>query len=366
MLHSLVRCHALPPPSQLCRVFFCTGTSASSSGATASPDTHFMVEYLVSTCGFSVDVASKVSKSLRRIQSTENADVVLGFLRSQGLVGANLRKVISWRPGMLGWDVETNLAPRFKVLRDMGLSESDIMDIAPRHPFVIGFNRESTLLPRFKAWESLFGSREILLKNLRRSKWFFSSNIENVVRPNMNFLRDECGIPEERISLVLKRSPGFFTQKPDSLRALVDRADGIGIPRESKMFLWILDVLHLVSREKFEAQVKIMNSFGLSYSDFIAAMKKYPRFLWLSTGALQRKMEFLVKDVGITPSDITKLPVFLTFSLEKRIEVFISSVVTPSPAFHLPSFGQDQFGTVCRNVTCIRIRRWKTLDNSQQ
>ncbi|KAG6484177.1 hypothetical protein ZIOFF_060972 [Zingiber officinale] len=59
----------------------------------------------------------------------------------------------------------------------------------------------------------------------------------------MNFLRDECGISEERISIVLKSHPGFFVQKPDSFRPLVDRADGIGIPQESKMFIWILDVL---------------------------------------------------------------------------------------------------------------------------
>ncbi|KAG6488186.1 hypothetical protein ZIOFF_056945 [Zingiber officinale] len=56
----------------------------------------------------------------------------------------------------------------------------------------------------------------------------------------MNFLRDECGISEERISIVLKC---FFVRKPDSFWALVDRADEIGIPQESKMFIWILDVL---------------------------------------------------------------------------------------------------------------------------
>ncbi|XP_074570970.1 uncharacterized protein LOC141827581 [Curcuma longa] len=319
MLRFLVRRHAFPPPSQLCRIFFCTGTSASSSGAAASPDPHFMVEYLVSTCGFSVDAASKVSKSLPRIQSTENPDVVLGFLRSQGLDGANLRKVISWRPGLLGWDVETNLAPKFQFLRDMGLSESDIIDVVLLHPTIIGLNFQNTLLPRLKVWESLFGSKEILVKNLRRCGWFLSSNIENVVRPNTNFLRDECGIPEEQLSLVIRRHPCFIVQNPESLRALVDRAEGIGIPRGSGMFHWILDVLHRVSREKFEAHVKLMNSFGWSNSEFVAAIKKYPTFLWLSTEALQRKMKFFINNVGSTPSDIAKHPVVLQFSLEKRL-----------------------------------------------
>ncbi|KAG6485871.1 hypothetical protein ZIOFF_054438 [Zingiber officinale] len=187
MLRSLVRRHALPPSTPLLCVLFSTGTSVSSSGVTASPDPHFMVEYLMNTCGFSADVASKVSK------------------------------IIAWKPGLLGRDVETNLAPKFKFLRDMGLSESDIIVIVRRNPIVIAFNCENALLPRFKVWESSFGSKEILLKNLRRRSWFFSSNIDNVVRPNINFLRDECGIPEDRVSLVIKRDPGFIAQNPDTI-----------------------------------------------------------------------------------------------------------------------------------------------------
>ncbi|KAG6488190.1 transcription termination factor MTERF8, chloroplastic-like [Zingiber officinale] len=318
MLRFPVRHRFLPPSTLLRRVLFSNGTSAS-SGATASLDPHFLVEYLMNTCGFSADVASKVSKSLPRSQSTEKADAVLGFFRSQGLDDTNLRRILAWKPGLLGWDVETNLAPKFKLLREMGLSESDIIVIVRRHPIVIGSNSENTLLPRFKVWESLLGSKEMLLKHLRRCGWFFSSNIENVVRPNINFLRDECGIPEDRVSLVIKRQPSFITQNPDALRALVDRTAGFGVPRESIMFIWVLNALYRVSREKFEAHVKLMNRFGWSNSEFVAAIQKHPTFLLLSTEALQRKMEFLIKIVGSTPSDIAKHPMVLELSLEKRL-----------------------------------------------
>ncbi|XP_042422793.1 uncharacterized protein LOC122010356 isoform X2 [Zingiber officinale] len=180
MLRYLVRRHALPPSMQLRLVFFSAGTSVSSSGVAASPDPLFMVEYLVNTCGFSADDASKVSKSLPRNKSTENPDVVLGFLRYQGFDGANLRKVISLRPRLLGCHVEKNLAPKFQIFRDMGLSESDVIDVVLLHPAIIDLNFQNTLLPRLKVWESLFGSKEILLNNLRRHGWFMTTNIENV------------------------------------------------------------------------------------------------------------------------------------------------------------------------------------------
>ncbi|KAG6488177.1 transcription termination factor MTERF8, chloroplastic-like [Zingiber officinale] len=318
MFHSLVRRRAFPPPTQLRLVSFSTGASASSSGATASPDPHFLAEYLVDTCGFSADDASKVSKSFRRFRSTEKPDAVLGFFRSQGLDGANLRKIISWKPRLLGWDVETNLAPKFNFLRDMGFSVSDAVKVVMRHPGILSLNVQNTLLPRLKVWESLFGSREILLKNLRRRSRFICNN-DNLVRPNLNFLRDECGIPEEQVFLVIKRDPSFMVQNLDAIRALVNRADEIGIPRESRMFLWIVFALRRVSREKFEARVKIMNSFGWSNSDYVAVVKKHPTLIWVSTEALQRKMEFLIKDVGMAPLDIAKHSTFLDLSLEKRL-----------------------------------------------
>ncbi|KAG6485872.1 hypothetical protein ZIOFF_054439 [Zingiber officinale] len=141
---------------------------------------------------------------------------------------------------MLGCDVETDLAPKFNFLHDMGLSEFNAVNVVMRHHIILSLNVQNMFLPKLKVWESLFGSREILLKNL----W-------------------SCNRLD---SLVLKRQPSFFLQKPDSLRALVDGVEGIGIAGGSEMFLSILDVLHKASREKFEAHVKLMNSFGWTYS----------------------------------------------------------------------------------------------------
>lgn len=109
--------------------------------------------------------------------------------------------------------METNLAPNFQFLRDMGISKSDLVNVILLHPILI-----SLKVQKLKAWESLFGSRETLLKNLRRSSWFLSNSIDNVVRPNRNFLRDECGITEEQVSLIFRRHPTFIVQSLDSLR----------------------------------------------------------------------------------------------------------------------------------------------------
>ncbi|THU42896.1 hypothetical protein C4D60_Mb00t08820 [Musa balbisiana] len=139
------------------------------------------------------------------------------------------------------------------------------------------------------------------------------------MHPNLKFLTDECGIPEERVSIIVKRSPRFITQKPESLRALVVRADELGVPRQSRMYMWTLDVFHNVSKERFEAKVELMRSFGWSESEFSSAVRKNPTFLGISHDMLRRKVDFFFNVVGYTPSFIADKSNLLLYSLQKRI-----------------------------------------------
>ncbi|CAL9122847.1 unnamed protein product [Musa acuminata var. zebrina] len=168
-------------------------------------------------------------------------------------------------------------------------------------------------------WESLLGSRELVLKHLKKTRWFFFSSVEKTLHPNLKFLRDECGIPEERVSVVLRSHPKLISQKPESLRALVARADELGMPRQSRMFVRTLDALHNVSQERFEAKVELMRSFGWSESEFSSAVRKAPTFLCISLDMLRRKVEFFINVVGYTPSFIASHPNLLLLSLQKTV-----------------------------------------------
>uniref|UniRef100_A0A804KZT1 Mitochondrial transcription termination factor family protein n=1 Tax=Musa acuminata subsp. malaccensis TaxID=214687 RepID=A0A804KZT1_MUSAM len=324
-LRSVLRRNRLLPLFETCRLrdrlFFSSSVDAAAVtvGGTMSPDPHFMVEYLVNSCGFSPSEAAKFSKSLAHLRSTEKPDDVLNFMRSQGFDGAGIRKVISADPRYLCYNVEKNLAPKFQFLRDLGLSESDIVDAILKNNGILHYNVHRYLVPKLEMWESLLGSRELVLKHLKKSRWFFFSSVEKTLQPNLKFLRDECGIPEERVSVVLRSDPKFISQKPESLRALVARADELGMPRQSRMFVRTLVALHNVSKERFEAKVELMRSFGWSESEFSSAVRKSPTFLGISLDMFRRKVEFFINVVGYTPSFIASQPSILLFSLQKRI-----------------------------------------------
>ncbi|XP_064985937.1 uncharacterized protein LOC135625288 [Musa acuminata AAA Group] len=323
-LRSALRRNSLLPLFETCRLvdilFFSSSVNdAAAVGGTISPDPHFMVEYLVNSCGFSSSEAAKFSKPLVHLRSTKNPDAVLNFMRSQGFDGDGIRKLISGDPRYLCYNVEKNLAPKFQFLRDLGLSESDVVDVIRNNEEILCRNVHRFLVPKLEIWESLLGSRELVLKHLKKSRWFFFSSAEKTLYPNLKFLRDECGIPEERVSVVVRSRPQLISLKPDSLRALVVRADELGMPRQSRMFMWTLSVFHNVSKERFEAKVELMRSFGWSESEFSSAVRKNPTFLCMSLDMMRRKMEFFINIVGYTPSFIASQPTILLYSLQKRV-----------------------------------------------
>ncbi|THU52678.1 hypothetical protein C4D60_Mb10t06460 [Musa balbisiana] len=246
-----------------------------------------MVEYLVNSCGFSPSMAAKFSKPLAHLRSTEKLEAVLNFMRSQGFDGVGIRKLISWNPKYLCFNVETNLAPKSQFLRDLGLLESDIVNAIARNHDILGLNVHRALVPRLEMWESLMGSRELVLKHLKKTRWFFCSSVEKKLH--------------------------------QSLRALVVRADELGTPWLSRMFVRTLDVLHKLSKEMFEAKVELMRSFGWSDSEFSSAARKAPTFLGMSLNMMRRKMEFFINVVGYTPSFVASQPIFLLYSLQKRV-----------------------------------------------
>uniref|UniRef100_A0A804KZU8 Mitochondrial transcription termination factor family protein n=1 Tax=Musa acuminata subsp. malaccensis TaxID=214687 RepID=A0A804KZU8_MUSAM len=175
--------------------------SIAAVGGTISPDPYFMVEYLMNSCGFSPSKAAKFSKPLAHLRSNEKPEAVLNFMRSQGFDGVGIMKLISWNPKYLCFNVETNLAPKFQFLCDLGLSESDIVVAIVKNHDILGLNVHRSFVPRLEMLESLLGSRDLVLKLLKKTRWFFSSGVEKKLHPNLKFLRDECGIPEERLSL---------------------------------------------------------------------------------------------------------------------------------------------------------------------
>ncbi|XP_010937024.1 uncharacterized protein [Elaeis guineensis] len=301
------------------RLLSTADAGAVAPGENPSPKPYYMAEYLARSCGFSPDKAAEAaSKYLRRIKSPQLPDSVLDFCKSHGFDDADIRKLVSRNPRCLGLDVEETLAPKFRALRDLGFSQSDIAHLILCNPSVLNLRFPHNVLPKIELWRDLLGSNELLIKRLKRNQWLFGYSIAKTILPNLSLLR-ACGISDKRISSVAKQRPSIVCQKTESLQALADRVEGLGVSRHSGMFVWTLLSLHSVSRTTFEAKKKLMKSLGWSDSEFLSACRRQAPFLSKSAKTIQRKMEFLVKETGCEPSYVARYPELLMMSLEKRL-----------------------------------------------
>ncbi|XP_008809521.2 uncharacterized protein LOC103721197 [Phoenix dactylifera] len=294
---------------------FTTAVAASAGNLSAEP--HFMADYLVASCGLSPEKAAEASKPLRRIKSRQQPDSVMDFFKKHGFDDSHLKKLISWYPRWLAFDVEKTLAPKFRALHDLGFTGPALTHIVLSNPVVINHSLHH-VVSKIQFWRDLLGSDEHLKKFLKGNQWLLGRSIEKTIQPNLSVLKD-CGISDQRITLVLKKHPRFILQKPDALRALIDRAEGLGVLPGSTMFHWALWVLFLVSQEKFDAKLEVLRGFGWSEAEFLAAFRKAPAFLTGSVSSMREKMNFLMRDSACAPSYVARHPVLLTLSLAKRL-----------------------------------------------
>ncbi|KAG6499750.1 transcription termination factor MTERF15, mitochondrial-like [Zingiber officinale] len=290
----------------------------SASAAAFSTGKHmFIAQYLVDSCGFDQKKATEASKHLKGIQSRQQPDSVLAFLKSYGFDDASVKKILHYSPKCLLLDVEKTLAPKFRAFEDLGFSPSDIVHLARSNPFTTRIKHERSV-PRIKFWQDLLGSKDALMKLFKSNNWVLGYSIKKRIQPNLELLR-ECGVDGQKLNFILRFRPMFISQKIDTLKSLISRVEDLGMPRTSGMFHCSLCALFMVHPNKFKMLMELFRSFGWSQGDVVAAFQKYPAMAGRSLKNLQRKMEFLINEAGCASSYIATHPVLLTLSLERRL-----------------------------------------------
>ncbi|KAG6499747.1 transcription termination factor MTERF15, mitochondrial-like [Zingiber officinale] len=294
-----------------------TAATAAAAAASTTGKHMFMTQYLVDSCGFDQDKATEASKLLKGIQSRQQPDSVLAFLKSYGFDDASVKKILHHSPKCLLLDVEKTLAPKFRAFEDLGFSPSDIVHLVRSNPDTTKIKHERTV-PRIEFWQGLLGSRDALVKLFKSNNWVLGYSIKKRIQPNLEMLR-ECGVDGQKLDFILRFHPMFISQKADTLKSLISRVEDLGVPQTSGMFHCTLCALFVVHPKKFKMLMDMFWNFGWSQGDFVAAIQKVPNLPRRSLKHLQRKMEFLINEAGYASSYIAARPVLLTLSLERRL-----------------------------------------------
>jgi mTERF domain-containing protein len=141
--------------------------------------------------------------------------------------------------------------------------------------------------------------------------------VEKVLKPNMSMLISH-GVPQ---SVVLKLF--YLRQNPllmsmNRLSEIVGEVKKLGF--DPKKFQFVLAIRSLaVSKTLWEQKVEAYRSFGLSKDEIYSAFKRNPLFMTISKKKIKKCMSFFVNKLKMKLSLISKKPILILYSLEKRI-----------------------------------------------
>lgn len=276
---------------------------------------HFMVDYLVGSCGLSAAEALRVSLNLAHLKSPEKPDAVVRLLREEGLEVADIRCVVLKVPRVLLAGAEKTLRPKIGALHCAGFSGQEVAQILSANPNIVFFRD----VPRRVAfWKKALGTNQNLLKTLKRDPRLLCYSLENRVGPGLCLLRD-LGIPQDRLAALIVRRPRLVSGKPERIRSLFEWVRSLGISPDSRRFVEALASLDNLSRATFDAKVELLRSFGWTQQELLSAIHRFPVILRYSEKKIQAMMEFLLKVAGCDPSYVARHPTLVGYSMEKRL-----------------------------------------------
>ncbi|XP_074310245.1 transcription termination factor MTERF15, mitochondrial-like [Silene latifolia] len=288
--------------------------------STKSPNLPF-TNYLVNNLGFShqqaLSTSTKLpSKNTNYFKSSDNADSVVHFLKQHGFDDTHIKKVVSSHPAILASNVDQTLKPKFKLLQDHGFSGSDLVSIISSSPLFVKMHMDHII----HDLRAILGSNENLIKVFRKTHVFMGTSGLVNLNSNIAVLTNKYGVDIQVIrNSVLKHPQSYLRNTQFFQNVLVRVEEELGIPRNSGMFFYGVDLLCTFSKKTIDSKCQLLKSFGWTKYDVSELMRRQPNALLLSEENIRKKLDFLMTELGYKPEYLATRSVLLGYSMEKRL-----------------------------------------------
>ncbi|XP_027931123.1 transcription termination factor MTERF2, chloroplastic-like isoform X1 [Vigna unguiculata] len=289
---------------------------------TSGGDSHkgdtFTVSYLSNSCGLSLELARKLSKRVN-LKTPDGPNAVLDTLKNYGFSKTQVAKVVEKNPRLLAASAEKTLLPKLKFFNSIGVSNSIIHRIALEDPVILQRSLEKCLVPRYEIIRSIVRDDRKVVSVLRNVPLGFTNcDLKKCLVPNIEILR-QSGVPQGSISLMMVNATSSAMVKHSRFVEVVERIKKLGFDPKKTTFVMAIDVLLAISKGGWESRIQMYERWGWNCELALQAFLKFPNFMKLSEETVNKKMTFLVKDMGLSSLDIAAYPPVLAYSLEKRI-----------------------------------------------
>lgn len=261
------------------------------------------------------EAALGTPSSIPHPENPEKFESVLSFFEENGFSKSQVEQILKKMPLLLNSKLDRTFKPKFQVFQDIGFEQEEIADIVAEDPWLL----KKRLAPSISVLKTVLGSRDNVCKALRISTRFLKHDLEKTMLPNIELLKS-CGVSSSQIEKLVYNYPLVLLNKPENLRETVKRVDELGFSRESNMYIYAVQVLKSLSREKWETKLECFRSLGLTEDQILSAFKKFPPAFTKSESKIEEFGKVLLNRDDVDASFIAKHPYLLAFGIKKYIE----------------------------------------------
>ncbi|CAJ1941038.1 unnamed protein product [Sphenostylis stenocarpa] len=280
--------------------------------STTTSDPHaFTISYLTNTCGFSREVALKLTKRIR-FNSADKPDSVISFFRTHGFSTSQIHHIFCRGPDLMLCNPTQRLLPKFHFLASKGASPSVIVNMVTKSPRFLRYSLNNHISPTFQMLRTFLPSDHKALSVFVACPNFIG---DCRVASNVDMLLD-AGVKHSSIRLLLRCRPSVLCS---DLRTAMEEVKLLGFNPLKLTFILALLAKRAVSKSLWDAKVDVLKKWGWSEDEILVAFRNQPNMMLRSTKKLNAVMEFWVGRLGWDHSALVASPTLFSYSLENRV-----------------------------------------------
>ncbi|XP_010534257.1 PREDICTED: uncharacterized protein LOC104809860 isoform X2 [Tarenaya hassleriana] len=267
---------------------------------------------------------------VERLQSSNEKEYVLKFLKDNGFSEYQIKSVVSRYPGILILDPEKTLRPKMDFLFSKDISKPEFLRIVSEEPWILTHSVENIMIPIFDLLEDVTGSKGNAARAVRNYPFVFRSCTAKSIDLNMKKLQD-AGVPKKRIARLMIPQLKAFAPQPSRFDEALAMVKEMGFEPREPSFGIAVGAIGLCSKSAWEGKMNLLRSYGLSDSEILVGFKKEPAIMMFKEENTRAKMNFFLKGMHwslnkgeVKEGEISSVMWLLKLPETKFVEKFVT------------------------------------------
>ncbi|KAF8697295.1 hypothetical protein HU200_035884 [Digitaria exilis] len=293
------------------------GATSARVVAGAEDPASLTLHFLRHSCGLTEADAAKAAQRVH-LRSTKNAHAVLALLRDTlGMSPATVARLVAAHPAVLK---NTTIEAKIDFyLRELGLTAAE----ARRFILVSTYRflhagLDGRLRANYRVLRDLLGSDENVLTAVKQSIELIYENLEVVLLPKLQALRD-YGVTEDVLVRLVTTHPKALVHRSSRFNEGLAAMKDFGVNPASGIFPYAFGVFAKIYQSKWDRRLENYLSLGWTEAQVRRAFIRHPYCMSVSDDKVRQLMLFLSEKLGWDPEYVASSPTVLSFSYEKRV-----------------------------------------------